>query len=444
MISDKIKNLFSFIDFLHANISNFKEYDEVINDYRVLIKQANDLNHEQDYSDKIQYNKLANEIDEKYKILKNNVIDLIEVKINELNVCDFENLNTIYNWNISEIDKLKYDFNENDINEILKCESKYIEYRLSTKINYLSKPERLNSYLDTLFKGLFAFFSPDKIENKQVSKNEIFELTIENLKNYGLSSIQAIEFYEAKGTLQCDEGNFFVKENKVYTGIEFFRQTCFNNGALKFPFNCPDLFPEYFDLALNEYRQEQKQILGKLYNESDQLKKFVNVQIKIMQNRIEAQKSYLIKMKHHKFKNKENDIQICEAYIQYLNRKIAEPQQAETNKPDEIKKEFKDFFIKDLSIEIINEIQEDFSSLIGKRMAYLIYLLDVEFKVIEYALKGKNDSRKHFVEALKDTTVKMQGIDKHFETFTSNLKFNDYTSDNEYIKIKEKLTKAIK
>ncbi|MCF7569475.1 hypothetical protein L3X37_14065 [Sabulilitoribacter arenilitoris] len=336
MISDKIKNLFSFIDFLHANISNFKEYDEVINDYRVLIKQANDLNHEQDYSDKIQYNKLANEIDEKYKILKNNVIDLIEVKINELNVCDFENLNTIYNWNISEIDKLKYDFNENDINEILKCESKYIEYRLSTKINYLSKPERLNSYLDKLFKGLFTFFSPDKIENKQVSKNEIFELTIENLKNYGLSSIQAIEFYEAKGTLQCDEGNFFVMENKVYTGIEFFRQTCFNNGELKFPFNCPNLFPEYFDLALNEYRQEQKQILGKLYNESDQLKKFVNVQIKFMQSRIEAQKEYLLKHKYHKYKNREKEIIVCEAYIQYLKRKIDESQETETNKHDEV------------------------------------------------------------------------------------------------------------
>lgn len=59
-----------------------------------------------------------------------------------------------------------------------------------------------------------------------------------NLVDCGLSEKHTSELLENKGkyTLQCNEGNFFVsaEDNKVYTGIEFYRKTYFYNGKLYF------------------------------------------------------------------------------------------------------------------------------------------------------------------------------------------------------------------
>ena len=123
--------------------------------------------------------------------------------------------------------------------------------------------------------------------------------------------------------------------------------------------------------------------------------------------------------------------------------KTPEPQQAKNIKTDEVIKEFKDFFIPDVKIETINNIQTNYKDLIGKKMAFLIYLLETEFKIINYSLNGKNDSRKHFVKSLKSIDTKMQGINKHFEANSTNLSIHKFENDNDYKKIKDFLTKTI-
>ncbi len=64
--------------------------------------------------------------------------------------------------------------------------------------------------------------------------NGIFDLTFQNLVDYGLSIEHTSELLNTKGKyqLKCNEGNFFVSEEdkKVYTGIEFYRKTYFENG----------------------------------------------------------------------------------------------------------------------------------------------------------------------------------------------------------------------
>ena len=123
--------------------------------------------------------------------------------------------------------------------------------------------------------------------------------------------------------------------------------------------------------------------------------------------------------------------------------KTPEPQQDKNIKTDEVIKEFKDFFIPDVKIETINNIQTNYKDLIGKKMAFLIYLLETEFKIINYSLNGKNDSRKHFVKSLKSIDTKMQGINKHFEANSTNLSIHKFENDNDYKKIKDFLTKTI-
>ena len=125
---------------------------------------------------------------------------------------------------------------------------------------------------------------------------------------------------------------------------------------------------------------------------------------------------------------------------------IEQPQQAppEVKAADEVKKEFKDFFEPNTKPETIETIKNDFKDLNGKKMAFLIYLLSEDFKIISYSLKGKNDSRKHFVEALNNKIMSMQGINKHFEAYSTKLNINKFETDEGYIKIREQISNTIK
>jgi hypothetical protein len=125
-------------------------------------------------------------------------------------------------------------------------------------------------------------------------------------------------------------------------------------------------------------------------------------------------------------------------------KELFESQQTKIIKPDEVKKELKDFFNSDIKPETIKLIEDKFRTLIGKRLAYLIYLLDVEFDMINYSLKSNNNSRKHFVESLKNEKIKMQGVNYYFTTYTTKLKSPDFDKDNDFIKIKKALSNSIK
>lgn len=109
-----------------------------------------------------------------------------------------------------------------------------------------------------------------------------------------------------------------------------------------------------------------------------------------------------------------------------------------------IKKQFKDFFYSDTKLEIIKSIQNNYKDEKGKKMAYLIYLLDKEFKIIKYTLDDKNCSRKHFVESLVNKEITMSGINKVFETHSTDLRNSKYYNDNAFINLKRELTDIIK
>lgn len=277
-------------------------------------------------------------------------------------------------------------------------------------------------------------------------KKMILDLTIENLLKSGCNTYEANELYNKSDNniLQCNNGNFYVckTENKIYTGIDFYRKTYFDNGNLRFPLNCPDLAHEYFDLALTEFLQEQKKSVGMLFDEKNQIKKFISNEIERTIDIINNTTEYLSKMKPYRFKNKEVLINVCESYINFLKAKEI-PQQPKAVKPDEVKKEFKDFFNPDVSINVIETIQSDFKDYKGKKMAYIVYLLETNFKIITYSLNGKNDSRKHFVEAMINKTIAMQGINKYFESNDVKLNIYKFEKASDYVSIKEKLLKTI-
>jgi len=180
MITDKIKALFSFIEFLHSNIENFKQYDEVINELYFLDEKRSSLKPRNNFNDKLKYDEVQALLKDKFKVIKENIINLIHTKANELNICDWNNPESLWNYNISEISSIREKFNKDEIPEIIQHKRKYIEFRTTTNCTYFQ--DFFFSRLDEILKELFDFFKESEhnefeaFEAKKIEVNSFNEL----------------------------------------------------------------------------------------------------------------------------------------------------------------------------------------------------------------------------------------------------------------------------
>ena len=224
----------------------------------------------------------------------------------------------------------------------------------------------------------------------------ITALTIENLIKLGLNKQRATELFNGSNEhdFQGKEGNFYLLDNKVYTDIDYYRMTCFNRGSIRFPLNCPDLIDEYFNLSLNKYLLEQKEVLKSIFVAEDQKKKFISKDILNAKNRIENQKVMLKKLPHFGSERKENAISILEAYINFCETKLKQPQQPEDSKHKKVLFDFI-YNIEDKEA-FVSELKTVFNTGKGKPIKAVINILkeaemltipDREFKTFYNLLK---------------------------------------------------------
>lgn len=154
----------------------------------------------------------------------------------------------------------------------------------------------------------------------------IYELTKENLLNAGLNETDANKLFNTidNYTLQCNEGNFFVSKpkNKFYTGVDFWRESYFYNGNLSFPFACPELMSEYYNLAITEFLEKQKELFGTVFNEKNQTENFIKLETKRSEEIIKEHKDYIELYDKRQWKSRERIINILETYIQFLENPI--------------------------------------------------------------------------------------------------------------------------
>lgn len=180
MITDKIKAMFQFIEFLHSNIGNFKQYAEVINELYLLDKERHILNPEKNFADKLKKDNIQAEIEHKFKVIQENIITPIRNKATELNIYDFEN-EPLSKWNgvESDIYHLKKNFTKVDLPEIFKHKSKYIEFREQTNCTYFQ--DFFFYGMDETLKQLFDYFKETNFnefgtfETKSIPVNDIGE-----------------------------------------------------------------------------------------------------------------------------------------------------------------------------------------------------------------------------------------------------------------------------
>lgn len=165
MIPGEIRTLFQFIEYLHSNIDNFNQYNDLAKELEGLIKERAGLSPESNYKDKAQYNKVQVELETKFDKLQDNTANLIRAKAKELDIWRFED-DPICRFDgiRNDIHELKENFSNEDLPEIFKHKNLYFEYRISTHKTFLSL-EMFFEGLDKLTESLFDYFK-DTTENE--------------------------------------------------------------------------------------------------------------------------------------------------------------------------------------------------------------------------------------------------------------------------------------
>jgi hypothetical protein len=196
MITPKIKALFQFIEFLHSNSENFKQFDSTINELYLLDIERKKLSPQKNFAEKMKYDEVQAEIKDKFSVIQENIIQPINSKVLELNICDINKTETLQNWNISEISDLINNFKKEDLPEIFKHKSKYLEFRTKTNCTYFK--DFFFDDLDEMLKELFDYF-------KETEHNE-FEA-------FEIKAIQVNDFQEAFELIQKGHKKFTLPFN---------------------------------------------------------------------------------------------------------------------------------------------------------------------------------------------------------------------------------------
>jgi hypothetical protein len=166
----------------------------------------------------------------------------------------------------------------------------------------------------------------------------IDKLTKDNLQKLGFKENDVNELYNTTGdyNLQCNEGNVFVSkpEDKLYTGIDMYRKIYFTEKNINFPFKCPDLFDEYFELSLAKFFEKQKAELSIHFDEKTQFGKFILLETNRSNEIIKDTKEYIKTHPNTRWYGKERANNILETYIQFLDNKLFVNQKTNTIKPE--------------------------------------------------------------------------------------------------------------
>lgn len=183
MIPEKINNLFQFIEFLHSNIDNFKQYDLIINEIHLQRKELLKIDPNKNYKGKFKQIEIKPKLDKNIETLQENIILPIKAKAIELNICDPNKFETLWNWNITAVSEFIESFTETDLPEILKYKDQYYKFKA---IGYL---DNFIFELDEILYELFNYFTDkseiEQFEDKVISENsEIYETIKKQLEPF--------------------------------------------------------------------------------------------------------------------------------------------------------------------------------------------------------------------------------------------------------------------
>jgi len=167
MITERVQNLFDFIDFLHSQVGYLLSKQPLIDKVSELEKKRYSLSAKKHYKDSIEYDKIKSDIDKRFVTIQKEVIMPIKDKITELDIADISTINININGH-SDLLELEKNFDKNDLKVISIAKNKYLEFK--TKIRFI---HFLQLFFGNLDRDLIKFF--DFFEDSSKNEFEAFE-----------------------------------------------------------------------------------------------------------------------------------------------------------------------------------------------------------------------------------------------------------------------------
>jgi hypothetical protein len=124
MITEKIKNLFDLVEFINSNVDKLTPVIEM----QMFDEERKKLKTNVNFTYKL-LSREYKEVVKENSNLVNPFISEIKTKAEQLNICNPLESETLWNWNISEIQNLKNNFDKDDLMEILLYKLYYIEIK---------------------------------------------------------------------------------------------------------------------------------------------------------------------------------------------------------------------------------------------------------------------------------------------------------------------------
>lgn len=205
MITEKVKNIFCFIDFLHSNIENFNRQKSLLNEIADLRREYNDLDPKIYYKHKFEREAIAEKGDKLIEVFRKECKNIINEKINELEITDLNNIGNNHFYNIGEliilVENQKYD--KEDAQLIIEAKKKYISIfeNLQLSLDNFLPYDLVKDFNETLFDCFKPFLSLDdklnieKSKEIQVNKHKVTieSLDIEGIQN-AINKLKSVEF----------------------------------------------------------------------------------------------------------------------------------------------------------------------------------------------------------------------------------------------------------
>jgi hypothetical protein len=191
MITEKIKNIFSFIDFLHSNIDHFNNQKPLLEQIASLRREYYDLDPKTNFEHKFEREEIVEKGDKLMNIFRNECKNIINAKINELEITDLTNFANNHFYCIGEfmilVETQNYD--KEDVKLIVDAKRKYISIveNLQLSLDNFLPYDLVRDFNETLYGCFKPFLSSDdklKIEKseilakQQLQKNENHKETI--------------------------------------------------------------------------------------------------------------------------------------------------------------------------------------------------------------------------------------------------------------------------
>lgn len=143
--SSQLNPLFDFIDFLHANIDNFNQYDITIRELKKKIERHSQLGFH--YTEKNERDALQEVINEEWDVIIENIVNPIKNKVAELDLFNWQAPETLSNNYFHIANTLCKDYKDKDLAAILKAKNQYIQFTNEISPRVIQQAERVFEYL---------------------------------------------------------------------------------------------------------------------------------------------------------------------------------------------------------------------------------------------------------------------------------------------------------